>query len=154
MIFATSDPRRGVLAALLFVFPLLLSAQTATLTMSDAILKGRSALAPANLRQLQWVPGTAQFTHVVQNKFVRVNAPDLATDTLDWLPKINEALEAKGAKPLSGMPATKWAEGLPAEASAKAGKGCSTSFHSNRRQPCVSSRWSRACSAFASLVSK
>ncbi len=110
MIFATPDPRRSVSAVLFLILPLLLSAQSQTLTMSDAILKGRSALAPTNLRQLQWVPGTAQFTHVVQNKFVRVNAPDLAVDTLDWLPKINEALEAKGAKPLSGMPATKWAE--------------------------------------------
>lgn len=110
MIFTTPDPQRSISAVLFLLFPILLSAQTATLTMSDAILKGRSALAPANLRQLQWVPGTAQFTHMVQNKFVRVNAPDLATDTLDWLPKINEALEAKGAKPLSGLPATKWAD--------------------------------------------
>lgn len=95
----------GILGVLL---PLCLAAQNTPLTMSDAILKGRSALGPTNLRQLQWVPGTARFTHVVQNKFVRVNAPDLATDTLNWLPKINEALEAAGTKTLSGMPSTRW----------------------------------------------
>ena len=76
--------------------------------MSDAILKGRTALAPANLRQLQWIPGTTQFTHVVNNKLVRVNAPDLAVDTLDVLPAINEGLKSLGIKPLDGMPPVAW----------------------------------------------
>ncbi len=75
---------------LLLALPLLLGAQK-TLTMADAILKGRTALAPANLRQLQWIPGTNQFMHVANNKIVRVNAPDLATDTLDLLTGINAA---------------------------------------------------------------
>jgi dipeptidyl-peptidase-4 len=65
-------------------------------------------LAPANLRQLQWIPGTAQFTHVVNNKLVRVNAPDLKTDTLDWLPGINERLTALSATPLEGLPYIAW----------------------------------------------
>ncbi|HND89129.1 MAG TPA: hypothetical protein PK971_12420, partial [Saprospiraceae bacterium] len=64
----------------LLLAPLFLLAQNTPLTMSDAILKGRSALAPANLRQLQWIPGANQFSHVVQNRLVRVSAPDLATD--------------------------------------------------------------------------
>lgn len=78
------------------------------LTMSDAILKGRGPLAPANLKQLQWVPGTAQFTHVVNNKVVRVNAPDLKMDTTDLLAGINAGLPAVGHKLLENMPAVSW----------------------------------------------
>ncbi len=78
--------------------------------MADAILK-RGALAPANLKQLQWIPGTAQFTHVVSNKLVRVNAPDLAVDTLDVLPKINDGLKSLGLQPLDGMPPVAWMDG-------------------------------------------
>ena len=103
---------KKLLFPLLFAFvglcPAALLSQNKSFSMSDAILKGRSALAPTNLRQLQWVPGTTQFTHVVNNKFVRVNAPNLATDTLDVLPKINEALTALSSKPLNGLPATTW----------------------------------------------
>lgn len=90
------------------LFTLSLAAQNAQFTMSEAILKGRTALAPANLRQLQWIPGTARFTHVVSNKIVRVNAPNLAVDTLDVLPGINEGLKSLGLKPLDGMPPFTW----------------------------------------------
>lgn len=75
--------------------------------MSDAFLK-RAALSPANLRQLQWIPGTAQFAHVVEDKFVRVNAADLATDTLSLMPKINKELSALGASPLQSLMGMTW----------------------------------------------
>lgn len=83
-----------------------LSAQS-KFSMSDAFLK-RGALSPANLRQLQWIPGTAQFTHLVGNQLVRTNAPNLAVDTLNLLPKINEGMVSLGAKPLEGMPGVTW----------------------------------------------
>ncbi len=95
------------LALLFLLLPLFLFSQN-NITMSDAILKGRSALAPANLRQLQWIPETPQFTHVVSNKLVRVNAPDLSIDTLDLLPNINEKLTALGAPALEALPALTW----------------------------------------------
>jgi dipeptidyl-peptidase-4 len=91
---------------LLLVLPLGLFAQQ-KISMSDAFLK-RGVLSPTSLRQLQWIPGTAQFTHAVGNQLVRVNAPDLATDTLDWLPKINAGLVTMGAKPLDAMPGATW----------------------------------------------
>ena len=90
------------LALLFLLLPLFLFSQN-NITMSDAILKGRSALAPANLRQLQWIPETPQFTHVVSNKLVRVNAPDLSIDTLDLLPNINEKLTALGMPAISSQ---------------------------------------------------
>jgi len=92
---------------LLLALPLLLGAQK-SLSMADAILKGRTALAPGNLRQLQWIPGTNQFMHVANNKVVRVHAPDLATDTLDLLAGINAGLEKLGADPLKGLPGISW----------------------------------------------
>ncbi len=91
---------------LLLVLPFGLSAQQ-KISMSDAFLK-RGMLSPTSLRQLQWIPGTAKFTHAVGNQLVRVNAPDLATDTLDWLPKINASLVTIGVKPLDGMPGASW----------------------------------------------
>lgn len=78
------------------------------ISMADAILKGRTALAPTNLRQAQWIPTTENFTHVVAGKLVRVAAADLATDTLDVLPKINEALAGMGSEALKNLPAVHW----------------------------------------------
>ncbi len=78
--------------------------------MSDAILKGRSSLAPATLRQLQWIPGTASFTHVVNNKIVRVQANNLASDTLDILNKINEGLQKSGEQALKMLPFINWVD--------------------------------------------
>lgn len=78
--------------------------------MADAILKGRTTLAPASLKQLQWIPGAAQFTHVVDGKMVRVNAPDLSVDTLDLLPGINEVLKTMDAQPLVGLPTLYWTD--------------------------------------------
>ena len=78
------------------------------LTMTDAILKGRTVLAPANLKQVQWIPGTNQFTHAVNGRFVRVNAANLSADTLDILSGINTNLEKQGSKPLEAPPAFTW----------------------------------------------
>lgn len=91
----------------LLLIPVFLGAQ-ANLTMADAILKGRTALAPASLKQLQWIPGTSQFTHALNGKFLRVNASSRATDTLDLLTGINTSLEKQGAKPLEAAPAITW----------------------------------------------
>ena len=92
---------------LLLLFPFLLPAQS-KLSMADAIMKGRSTLAPSNLRQLQWIPGTSQFTHVLSSKIVRVNAANLATDTLSLLPDINAGLAKNSAKSVETLPALNW----------------------------------------------
>ena len=97
---------------LLFVLPALLAPLALTaqqkISMSDAIMKGRTVLAPSNLKQLQWIPGTTQFTHVVDNRVVRVQAPGLRTDTLDLLDKINTGMTTLGVPVLSGFPAMTW----------------------------------------------
>jgi dipeptidyl-peptidase 4 len=96
--------------SLLFVlsFPILM-AQNAKISMEDAILKGRGALAPANLKQLQWIPGTNQYTHVFKNKIVRAEVNNIMTpDSLDILTPINAAFAAQKISPLEGMPAITW----------------------------------------------
>ncbi len=98
---------KKTLLLLFLSLPFFLFSQN-NISMADAILKGRTSLAPANLRQLQWIPGTAQFSHVVNGKLVRVNAADLTTDTLDILPKMNAALAATKATPLDAFPTVTW----------------------------------------------
>ncbi len=77
-------------------------------SMDDAILKGRTTLAPGNFRQLQWLPGSQSFSHVLDNKIVRVDAESLEGDTLIWLPAINEGIEKSGGKALKNFPAMTW----------------------------------------------
>ncbi len=99
--------KKSLLPLLLFLSPCLLLSQN-KLTMADAILKGRTALAPASLKQLQWIPGTGQFTYLAGDKVVRTNAADLALDTLDILSGVNEGMKALDVKPLDGIPAFSW----------------------------------------------
>ncbi len=99
--------KKSVSLSLLLLLPFLLFSQ-AQLSMADAIIKSRGPLAPASLRQMQWIPGTEQFTHVVNNRLVRVTAATLTTDTLDLLPGLNAALEKQGAKALTALPPITW----------------------------------------------
>ncbi len=98
---------KKLLLSLLLLLPLSIFAQQ-NISMADAISKGRTVLAPSNLRQLQWIPGTAKFSHVVNNKLVRVNAADLMVDTLDLLPKLNEAFKSQNKVAQEGLPALTW----------------------------------------------
>ena len=98
---------KKALQLFLLFFPLLLSAQN-KISMADAILKGYSTLAPDNLRQIQWIPGSSKFTHLVNNKLVLVSAGANSIDTLDLLPEINEKRVAMSAKPLEMLPSVHW----------------------------------------------
>lgn len=78
--------------------------------MADAFLK-RAALSPAGLRQLQWIPGTSQFSYLSDNNLLlRVNAGGrtITTDTLNWLPRINASLATLGADTLPALPGFSW----------------------------------------------
>jgi dipeptidyl-peptidase-4 len=101
--------RRWAVPALLLLLPMLpAAAQQGRITMAEAISKGRTTLAPANLRQLQWIPGTTQFSHAVNGKLVRVQATNLKADTLDLLAAINPALEKLTMPKLEAMPGLSW----------------------------------------------
>lgn len=64
-----------------------------TLTIEDAVLKGRTALAPARLEQLGWIPNTNTYTYVTANKkLVRVDATTGKVDSVDVLPSFKKAV--------------------------------------------------------------
>ncbi|MBN8683506.1 MAG: DPP IV N-terminal domain-containing protein [Chitinophagales bacterium] len=98
---------RQILLFCLFGLPAFVFAQP-NISMSDAILKGRTSLAPSSLRQLQWIPGSTQFSHVSNGKVVRVNAATDQTDTMDLQSKLNEGMPGLGLKPLEALPAFTW----------------------------------------------
>ncbi len=79
-----------------------------TFTMAEAIQRGRSTLAPSTLRQLQWIPGTEQFTYAAGNQIIRLRATDLKADTLDVLNGINAELKRQGEDPLKALPSLSW----------------------------------------------
>ncbi|MCS6929454.1 MAG: DPP IV N-terminal domain-containing protein [Saprospiraceae bacterium] len=83
-------------------------AQLKTLSMAEAVLRGRTTLAPASLRQLQWIPGTEQFAYADNDRLVRVNAIDLTADTFDILPALNAELVRQGERQLSTLPNCTW----------------------------------------------
>lgn len=88
--------------------PVFLPAQ-ATISMSEAIMKGRTTLAPANLKGLQWIPNTYQFTHMVGQDLVRVDASKKnATDTLRLFPQFAAAMSSLGIPKPEKMPAINW----------------------------------------------
>ncbi|MDW8230544.1 MAG: DPP IV N-terminal domain-containing protein [Saprospiraceae bacterium] len=76
--------------------------------MADAILRGRTTLAPASLRQLQWIPGADQFAYAAGDQLVRVHAADLKADTLDVLASINAERVRQGEERLSALPNVNW----------------------------------------------
>ncbi len=85
-----------------------LFAQTKTLTMADAILRGRTTLAPASLRQLQWIAGSDQFAYAAGDLLVRVRATDRKADTLDILARINTERTRQGDEALKALPNLNW----------------------------------------------
>ncbi|MFN0216090.1 MAG: DPP IV N-terminal domain-containing protein [Saprospiraceae bacterium] len=103
------NKRRLLNLLLVLLLPLAISAQN-KFSMSDAFQK-RAVLSPTNLKQLQWIPGTESFSHVLGENMVVVNALDLKSDTIALLPKLNEGLVALGTSSLPVLPALNWLEG-------------------------------------------
>ncbi|WP_299818957.1 S9 family peptidase [uncultured Pontibacter sp.] len=104
---------KGVAFILAFVAASLqLQAQNKMLTMEDAIIN--PALQPENLRQLNWVAGSEDYTFIKQNNgeqvLVRGNAGTGKQSEALTLNKLSSALEAAGAKKLTGFPAIQWAD--------------------------------------------
>ncbi len=101
--------RTFLTAIALFITGLCATAQSAkTLTMAEAVLQGRTTLAPASLRQLQWIPGTDRFVYAVDNRVVRTLAGSYETDTLDVLNAINAEFKRQGEAALTALPQLSW----------------------------------------------
>jgi len=85
-------------------------AQHQQFTMQEATLGIKTNLAPQNLKQLNWIPGTSDYTYVVgtkeQEALLRTVVPKMKADTLLKLSDINNALSL--SKPLTALPSIEW----------------------------------------------
>jgi dipeptidyl-peptidase-4 len=93
---------------LLFSIPVL--AQTKLLTIEDAISKQRSSLAPAKLKQLQWVKGADQFSFLDKNGEVLLiqGVADKVPQSQVSLTELNDALASLTLKSLQKFPWITW----------------------------------------------
>lgn len=87
--------RKLLVLASLFVFTINPKAQDKKeLTLEDAILKGRSALAPENRIDLKFIPGTTDFVYVASDyrSLIRGSIKSTKEDTIVKLSDVNAAL--------------------------------------------------------------
>lgn len=82
-------------------------AQTKELTLEDAVLKGRSTLAPSRLVGLNWIPNSNTYFYYAKNKIVLTNADTRKEDTLDVLKGLNKTFTDK---PLNTIPFIEWVD--------------------------------------------
>ena len=103
--------------ALFFVFAtcsLVATAQTKLLTIDEAVMKGRTSLAPARLNQLMWVTGADMYSYVVktgdQEKLVRASITSATVDTLLSADELSKAVyNADAVAPaFKTFPAVTW----------------------------------------------
>jgi dipeptidyl-peptidase-4 len=90
-----------------------LSAQEKLLTIEDAVMKQRTALAPQNLRQLQWIKGTTNFSWVgdgTDKDWLMMGSPDGKSKRVVPLNDMNNVVRSKGEKKdtLAGIPSITW----------------------------------------------
>lgn len=87
--------RKSLLIAFLFAFTIGLQAQDKKeLTLEDAILKGRTALAPENRIDLKFIPGTTDFVYVASDyrSLIKGSIKSSQEDTIVKLSDVNAAL--------------------------------------------------------------
>jgi dipeptidyl-peptidase-4 len=79
-------------------------AQDKLLTIQEAVLKGRTALAPARLQNIQFIPGTTSFFYIDNTKVLK--GDNNSGKTNDWfkLTDLNAALKLAKRDTLKGFP--------------------------------------------------
>ena len=102
-------------ALLLFAFALLLQttlAQKKLLTMEEAVVKQRTTLAPAKLKQLMWVKGTNNYSYVApietQEALVIGSMESSEPKPVVYLAGLNEALTVGGQSTVKLFPTIQW----------------------------------------------
>jgi dipeptidyl-peptidase 4 len=99
----------------LFVYCLLLCiysagivAQNKLLTIQEAVLKGRTALAPKRLGNLGFIPGSKNIAYIDKNELVIVNAKDGKVVTSMSTIAFNKSLAAGSMDTVSAYEGVKW----------------------------------------------
>lgn len=87
-------------------------AQTKLLTLEEALIKQKTSLAPAKLRQLQWIKGSDQFCYIDKKDNSDVLIIQGATDKTPAvqlsLAELNEAMIRSNLKTLKTFPLISW----------------------------------------------
>ncbi|MCH8034571.1 MAG: DPP IV N-terminal domain-containing protein [Bacteroidetes bacterium] len=99
---------RSLFIAILFTGSLLAQKN---FTLEHVILESAS-LSPKRLSQLQWIPDTDAFTHVItvdeETNLIKENASSEGKEILLTLTKLNDALTGKSFNTLESFPIFKW----------------------------------------------
>lgn len=102
------------LICLLLALPFFSYAQQKQYTITEATLGIYTNLAPADIRQLNWIPGTDAISSVVKTgngeALIRQHVPRLDTDTILSLNELNEQLQNKYI--FRSLPAVDWLDNL------------------------------------------
>ncbi|MBS1635549.1 MAG: S9 family peptidase [Bacteroidetes bacterium] len=83
-------------------------AQDKLLTIQEAVLKGRTSLAPKRLQALTFIPGAGKFSYVDNNAIISGEVATGKTQTLTTLNAINKALKANNEDSMAAIPAFSW----------------------------------------------
>ena len=96
-----------LLLTLLFSSPIVI-AQNKLLTMEDAMVRNRTSLAPANLRQLQFIHGTEDYVYLKNEKgvdiWMRGNLQSKAETEFLSLDQLNERMRLADMRTFNTMP--------------------------------------------------
>ncbi len=101
-----------ICTVLLLTFFFTAGAQPKLFTMEDALLKARTALAPENLKQLQFIIGTSDYIYVKSQGnaegWVRGNFKAGAAAEYLSLAKLNTLLKGEKLDTVTGLPPLQW----------------------------------------------
>jgi dipeptidyl-peptidase-4 len=101
-----------VAASAFFLYILSSSAQTKMLTMEEAVVKQKTTLAPARMKQLGWIKNSGSYFYIdninPEEALVSGNAGQEATKNLLTLSQLNTAVSAASEKLLMAFPAITW----------------------------------------------
>lgn len=98
--------KRKLLIILLSATAVYANAQQKLFTMQDAVLGLRGKLAPENIKQLNWLPGTQTYTFQDGDYLLSSTVPAMKMDTLLFLEKINAQLSE--VERLKSIPVVQW----------------------------------------------
>lgn len=95
-----------VISLLSFIFFNYSLAQDKLLSLDELMMNRK--LYPENLLQLQWIPGSDNFTYVVNNALVQGNAIKPTTDTILRITDINSSIKAFVTENMKRFPSITW----------------------------------------------
>jgi dipeptidyl-peptidase-4 len=97
------------LGCILLLISSTLMAQKKMLSMDDAILKGKTSLAPQNLKQLMWIKNTTDYSYIgLDNNLYKGAAENGKAAILLRLTELNAALKSLKEDSLATFPAMEW----------------------------------------------